>query len=193
MISGKSFRTLLGLALISLVAAPAPGESPVSLGEILRPAEQPRVMRFREEKHLAILVQTLTSRGVLRFVPPDTLIRELAGPSGVTYRIDGSRLSVSKGGQVIRQLDLQANPQLAGFALSLRALLKADIQTLQQQFDLRLTGNEGSWNLQLTPRDALVSRLIERISIAGGKQQIRMIDTYETGGDSSHMILLPDE
>ena len=110
----------------------------------------------------------------------------------MTYRIDGSRLSVSKGGQVIRQLDLQANPQLAGFALSLRALLKADIQTLQQQFDLRLTGNEGSWNLQLTP-DTLVSRLIERISIAGGKQQIRMIDTYETGGDSSHMILLPDD
>jgi hypothetical protein len=183
----------LGLALLSLAAVVAPGGNPVSLSEVLRPAEQPQVMRFKEAKHLAILDQTLTSSGVLRFVPPDTLTREMAGPSGMTYRIEGSQLSVSKGGQVIRQLDLQANPQLAGFALSLRALLKADIQTLQQHYDIQLTGSEVSWKLQLTPRDDPVSRLIERISIAGGKQQIHMIDSYETGGDSSHMILLPDE
>jgi hypothetical protein len=115
------------------------------------------------------------------------------GPSRMTYRIEGNQLSISKGGRIIRQLDLQTNPQLAGVAVTLRALLKADIQTLQQQYDLKLTGKEASWMLQLIPRDDLVSRIIERISIAGGNRQIRFIDTYETGGDHSHMTLLPND
>ena len=193
MISGKSFSTLLSLTLLVCAAGSVPGEESISLGEILRPAEQAQTMRFQEQKQLGILEQTLTDSGILRFIPPDTLIREMDGPSGMTYRIQGNQLSISKEGQIIRQLDLQANPQLAGFAVTLRALLKADIQTLQQQYDLKLTGTVESWVLQLTPRDGLVSRIIERIAIAGGNQRIRVIDTYETGGDHSHMTLMSNE
>ena len=193
MISGKSFSTLLSLTLLVCAAGSVPGEESISLGEILRPAEQAQTMRFQEQKQLGILEQTLTDSGILRFIPPDTLIREMDGPSRMTYRIDGSQLSISKGGQITRQLDLQSSPQLAGFAVTLRALLQADFQTLQQQYDLTLTGNGENWMLQLAPRDDLVSRMIERISITGGNRQIRFIDTYETGGDHSHMTLLPNE
>jgi hypothetical protein len=192
MTSGKSFSALL-LTLFSLAPAAVPAEASVSLSDILRPAEQPQVMRFREEKHLGILDQSLSDTGVLRFIPPATLIREMDGPSGMVYRIQGSQLSIDKGGRIIRQLDLQANPQLAGVAVTLRALLKADMQTLQRQYAMQLTGSEANWTLQLTPRDELVGRIIERISIRGGNRRIRDIDTYETGGDHTHMTLLPNE
>jgi hypothetical protein len=168
-------------------------EDSVSLTDILRPVQHQHVMRFQEQKQLSILDQTLTDSGVLRFIPPDTLIREMDGPSDMVYRIQGSQLSVSKGGRIIRQLDLEANPQLAGFAVTLRALLKADIQTLRQQYRLELTGTEANWVLWLSPRDASVSRIIERISITGGNRQIRSIDTYETGGDRTQMTLQPNE
>ena len=193
MISGKSFRSLLALGLFSLAPGPAPAEATVSLADILHPSRQQQVMRFHEDKNLRILDQTLTSSGILRFVPPDTLIREMDGSPGKTYRIEGNQLSISKAGEVVRQLDLQTSPELTGFAVTLRALLSADIERLNQQFTLTLTGTKTNWVLQLTPRDDMLSRLIERISIQGGDNQIRFIDTYETGGNHSHMTLLPNE
>jgi len=193
MISGKNFSSLLSLTLLVFIAGPLPGEESFSLGKILLPTEQPQTMRFQEQKQLGILEQALTDSGILHFIPPDTLIRKMDGPSETTYRIDGNQLNISKGGQIIRQLDLQSNPQLAGFAITLRALLKADIPTLERQYELKLTGSEVSWKLQLTPRDDLVTRIIERISISGQNRQIRFIDIYERGGDHSHMALLPNE
>jgi hypothetical protein len=194
MISGKSFRFLLFLALLTLSTLSVAAEpAAISLKEILIPSEQPLTMRYREEKSLQILDQILTSSGLLRFSPPDTLVREVDGWRDIAYRIEGSQISVSEGGRILRQLDLQASPELAGFATTLRALLAADIEALKKQYTLTVAGTAANWTLQLTPRNEPISRFIERISIGGGGGQIRFIDTYEQGGSHSRMDLMPDE
>ena len=191
MISGKSFRSLLILTLFSLAPASVFAEAAVTLDKILQPAEQPQTIRYQEQKTLGILEQTLTSRGVLRFTPPDTLVREIEGSPLMSYRIQGSQLSIHKDDQLVRQLDLDASPELAGFALTLRALLNADFHSLQQQYQFSVSGTQTAWVLQLTPSGDLLSRVIERISITGGNHRIHSIDTYERGGNYSHMTLLP--
>lgn len=193
MISGKRFSFRLGLVLLASLPSLSAQASGLVLKQILNPAEQPRVIRYREEKSLGILEQTLSGSGVLHFTPPDTLVREMDGTRNITYRIEGSQISVSKDGKLQRQLDLQTYPELAGVAVTLRALLKGDIETLKQQYALTLSGTLANWTLQLTPRNAPLSRLIDGLSIEGSQGQIRIIDTYEKGGNHSRMTLLVDE
>jgi len=192
MIFGKNFKLLLLALLLALPTLAADPLAP-TLEEILNPNNQPLEMRYREEKTLHILDQTLTSSGRLRFIPPDTLVREVDGWRGMVYRIEGNQINISEGDRVLRQLDLGSSPELAGFATTLRALLAADIETLTNHYDLTLTGSTADWSLQLIPRNEPLSRLVERISIEGGDGQIRLIDTFEWGGNHSRMALLPDE
>ena len=179
--------------LLAMLPALAAEPAAVSLKEIINPSERPLAMRYREEKTLQILNQTLTGSGLLRFIPPDTLVREADGWRERVYRIEGNQINISEGGRVLRQLGLGSSPELAAFATTLRALLTADTETLEKQYALTLTGTAANWSLQLIPRDEPLSRLVERISIEGGNGRIRSIDTFEWSGNHSRMALMPDE
>lgn len=193
MISGKTLSFGILLALLTAIPTLATEPAAISLQEILTPPEQPLVMRYREEKSLQILKQALTSSGLLRFIPPDTLVREEDGWRDVVYRIEGNQVSLSEDNRILRQLDLKLSPEIAGIATTLRALLAADTETLEKQYTLTLTGSSSDWTLQLTPRIEPISRFVEKILIDGGNGQIRMIDTYELSGNKSRMTLVPDE
>ncbi|MCP4287341.1 MAG: hypothetical protein GY792_23350 [Gammaproteobacteria bacterium] len=181
------FPTLLA-ALSTLAAEPAA----VAMKDILTSPERPIAMRYHEEKRLQILSQALTSSGLLRFIPPDTLVREEDGWRDIIYRIEGDQISISEDKKVLRQLDLKLSPEIAGIATTLRALLAADTTTLEKHYTLALTGSSSDWTLQLTPRIEPISRFVEKILIDGGNGQIRRIDTYEQSGDKSRLTLVPD-
>ena len=192
MISGKRHSSRLFLALLAVPLLSAGEESAISIKEIFKPSAQSLVMRFQEEKSMQILSQAVTSRGLLRFIPPDTLVREDEGSRGTVYRIEGNQVSISEGNRILRQFDLDTSPEIAGIATSLRALLAADGKALEEHYTLILSGSGSDWMLQLTPRFEQVSRIIEKILIRGGDGQIQRIDTYEQSGDISRMILIPD-
>lgn len=190
MISGKRFSYWwLSIALSTLAGEPAA----LSPQEVLDFSGESWSLRYQEEKHLRILEQPLTSSGLLHFEPPDTLVREIDGWRGTVYRIEGNQVSISEGGRILRQIDLQAIPELAGFASILRALLAADIETLEKQYTLTLTGTVESWTLHLSPRNEPLSQLVERVSIEGGNGRLQMVEILESGGNRSRMLLNPDE
>ncbi|MCB1868357.1 MAG: hypothetical protein KDI43_07455, partial [Gammaproteobacteria bacterium] len=91
-------------------------ESAISIKEIFKPSAQSLVMHFQEEKSMQILSQAVTSRGLLRFIPPDTLVREDDGSRGTVYRIEGNQVSISEGNRILRQFDLDTSPEIAGIA-----------------------------------------------------------------------------
>lgn len=181
------------LFLLLFVSPLFAAEQPLTLEQILVPDDQPRIMRFREEKQLQILEHTLTTTGRLRFMPPDTLIREEDGESRMSYRIQGDRVSIHQGEQQLRRLDLDSAPELAAFATSLRALLAGDREALQQQFELQLSGGRDAWILQLTPRSERLSQILEHLVLRGDRHGIRTVETLERGGNRSLMELIPDE
>jgi outer membrane lipoprotein-sorting protein len=187
-------RADLRLVLLLLFVSPlfAAGQ-PLSLEQILVPDDHPRVMRFREVKQLQILEHTLVTTGRLKFIPPDTLIREEDGESRMSYWIQGDQVSIHQGEQQLRRLDLGSTPELAAFATSLRALLAGDREALLQQFELQLSGERDAWLLQLTPRSERLTQILERLVLKGDRHGIRTVETVERGGNRSLMELLPDE
>ncbi len=182
---------LLFLLLFSLPLFAA--EPPLTLEQLLIPNDHPRVLRFREEKQLQILEHTLITTGRLRFLPPDTLIREEDGERRMSYRIQGNRVSIHQGEQQLRQLDLGNTPELAAFATSLRALLAGDSKALRQQFETQLSGEQDAWRLQLTPRSEHLGRILEQLVLQGDRSGIRTIETREQGGNRSLMELQTDD
>lgn len=184
----------LRLLLLLLFAFPLfAAEEPLSLEQILVPSDQPRILRFREEKRLQILEHTLTTTGRLRFIPPDTLIREEDGEKRMSYRIQGDLVTIRQGEQQLRRIHLGSTPELAAFATSLRALLAGDREALRRQFELQLSGGRDAWLLQLTPRSGRLAQILERLVLRGDGSGIRSIETLEQGGNSSLMELVTDD
>ncbi|MCB1859618.1 MAG: outer membrane lipoprotein carrier protein LolA [Gammaproteobacteria bacterium] len=192
MIFGKNPSYRLFLALFIAPCAWCKEPAAISILEVLKPPKQPLTMHFREEKRLQILNQPLKSHGLLRFIPPDTLVRKEDGWRDISYRIEGDQVSISEGERVLRQFDLGLSPGVAAIATTLRALLAADIQTLEKHYTLTLTGSSSEWTLLLTPRDKPASQFVKKVLIDGGNGRITAVDTYEQNGDRSHMMLMPD-
>jgi hypothetical protein len=184
----------LSLLLLLLFLSPLyAAEQPLTLEQILIPSDSPQILHFREVKRMQILEHTLITNGRLRFIPPDTLIREEEGARQMSYRIEGDLVTIHKGGQQLRQIDLGSTPELAAFATSLRALLAGDSEALRQQFKLDLSGQRDAWVLQLTPKSERLSQILERLVLKGDGEGIRTIETLEQGGNSSLMELVVDE
>ncbi len=183
----------LRLLFLLLFTLPLFAAGSLTLDQVLVSSDHPKVLRFKEEKRLQILEHTLTTTGRLRFIPPDTLIREEDGEQQMSYRIQGDFVTMQQGDRLLRQIDLGATPELAAFATGLRALLLGDSGALQQQFELQLSGRRDAWLLQLTPRSERLAQILEQLVIRGDADGICSVETRERGGNSSLMELTSDE
>jgi len=168
----------------------APGLSAV-LGSMAR--DTPGRLAFTETRDDPMLEERQQLTGHLEFHPPDTLIRTVDRPRGETVRIQGNRLTVERGGQVRRELSLDEQPALAGFAAAFRGLMGNDPATLQAHYEIELHGDPSDWQLRLTPRDRTLARFLLGMEIHGGGGQLCEILTREAGGHESHMRLEPVE
>ncbi|MFN2348787.1 MAG: LolA-related protein [Thioalkalivibrio sp.] len=188
---------LLCLCLPGLVQGNDPGNNtdsePAGLSAVLASMarDTPGRLAFTETRNDPMLEETQQLTGHLEFQPPDTLIRTVDGPRGETVRIEDNRLTVERGGQVRRELSLDEQPPLAGFAAAFRGLMGNDPATLQAHYEIELHGDPTDWELRLTPRDRTLARFLLGMEIHGGEGQLREILTREAGGHESHMRLEP--
>lgn len=149
-------------------------------------------VRYREEKHLALLELPIESSGWLRFEPPNTLVRELDGPGGRRFLVQGTTLTMEEEGMPPRVLQLGRDPVALALLGSLRALILGDAQALERLYRVRVEGNEAAWEMQLEPLSAELSAHLERISVVGSGDRMLRLTTYETGGDWSRLEILHD-
>jgi hypothetical protein len=173
---------LFGFAMAA-IAAP-----PWTLSQLLDGFAQTRASRasFVETKNVRVLDRPLVSSGELRFEAPDRLEKRTLKPRPELLVLEGDRLTLERGERRL-QLDLRAYPQAAAFVESIRGTLAGDRAALERVYRLRLEGNERSWVLVLTPRDADMASLVQRVRIAGQRFDVTVVEILQANGDSALM------
>jgi outer membrane lipoprotein-sorting protein len=145
---------------------------------------------FVETRRLAVLSKPLESSGELIYVAPDKLEKRTLRPRPESMVVDGDALTVERGNRKY-QLQLQAYPELAAFIDSIRGTLAGDRQSLERSYQLAMSGPAEAWVLQLTPRDDRMKTVVQRIRIAGSRDQVNSIEITQSDGDSSLMVIEP--
>ncbi|MDE0884878.1 MAG: outer membrane lipoprotein carrier protein LolA [Myxococcota bacterium] len=144
--------------------------------------------RFREEKHLALLVSPLLSEGTLYFSPPNLLLRRVDSPIPSSVLIREGRLSMTSEGGLMT-IGLDEDPVVRVFADSLRMVLSGDLSGLRTIYEVELTAfdpaEEGLFALQLKPLDPALRSVLSAIEVQGRGTKITQLKVQEAGGDFS--------
>jgi hypothetical protein len=142
--------------------------------------------RFVEEKHLALLVQPLESRGRLFFAHPGLLLRRVEAPrrSDVVITPTELRMKDADGEQSI---DLRSRNDIKPFVQSLTWLFAGDRKALAEMYAIAFEpARDGApWRVTLTPKNGPIARLIRSIVMLGSGLAVSQIEVHETSGDET--------
>jgi outer membrane lipoprotein-sorting protein len=174
---------LLGLPAVSLAAT-------LDLAQLMQSLAQSHGGRasFVEKKYLNILDRPVESTGELLYLAPSHLEKRTLTPKPENMILDGQQLTIVRGKQK-HTLRLQDYPQVATLVESIRATLAGDRKALERQYRLELAGSQEHWSLQLIPTDAAMVALVQRIRIAGSRDQVSSIEMVQKDGDRSVMTI----
>lgn len=146
--------------------------------------------QFVETKYLALLDRPVTARGLLFFQAPDQLEKRTLEPKRESLLLIGDLLTIERGAR--RQvLPLQNFPEVAVFIEGLRATLMGDTASLQQRFQIELSGTRQQWRLLLLPHDERALRMVQRIAITGSDATLQALEIQQADGDRSLMTITP--
>jgi hypothetical protein len=179
--------------LLSVLAATLSGPCAAQAGEdvlavVMRAMSQRSQgqARFEERQFLSVLKAPLESSGELRFTAPDRLEKRTVSPKPEILVLERGTLSIDRGSQHFT-VSVQDHPQLGAFVEGLRATLMGDRQTLERYYTID-SGRDGvRWWINLTPRDPVLSAVVQGIRIIGQQASIRSVETLRANGDRSMM------
>lgn len=143
---------------------------------------------FVETKHIALLDKPVESSGELLYMAPDRLEKRTLKPKPEIMVVNGGALVIERGRQKYH-LQLHAYPELAAFIDSIRGTLAGDRKALERNYRLGLAGSADHWSLQLVPLDEKMLAVVQRIRIAGVRDQVDSIEITQADGDSSLMVI----
>jgi hypothetical protein len=144
---------------------------------------------FIEKKSIAILEKPVESSGELFYIAPDRLEKRTLKPKAESMLLDHGTLTIEQKGKK-HVLQLQSYPEIAAFIDSIRGTLAGDRKALERTYKLDLEGDEQNWMLTLLPLDAKMKKVVERIRITGGRNELRNIEINQADGDSSLMTIV---
>jgi hypothetical protein len=193
----SSFSILTRNALLILSLAFAACMAPVSyadewdIDQLMRTLAQTRSghASFIEKKSIAILEKPVESSGELFYTAPDRLEKRTLKPKAESMLLDHGTLTIEQKGKK-HVLQLQSYPEIAAFIDSIRGTLAGDRKALERTYKLNLEGDEQNWTLTLLPLDAKMKKVVERIRISGGRNELRNIEINQADGDSSLMTIV---
>jgi outer membrane lipoprotein-sorting protein len=175
----------LAPALVAAFALCAAGRalafSAAELMHLLSDVQSSRA-HFIETRHSAMLKAPLTLSGRLVYRRPDRLEKHVQAPFVETITIEGSRVTVARGGAgTDRVITLPAGGTAQALIESLRATLAGDLPALERHFAVAVSGSRTAWTMSLTPRGATLP--VVRVDFAGRDSRIQRIEVLESGGD----------
>lgn len=147
-------------------------------------------VQYTEKKYSSFLDDPMILTGVLRYFPPDTVIREQITPEVVRFEIRGNMVNILRNGEN-RLVMLDGVPALQVFVDTLRAILAGDLDSLKPYYEIGFSGDVSSWIIALRPRDKKLGTYIETIKFKGALGRIKKIEVHENDEDWSEMILEP--
>lgn len=92
--------------------------------------------RFTEERTVTGFDSPLRASGTLSFTAPDRFARQTLEPRRERLEVVGNQLRLERGGRV-RQMALDAVPELAALVEGLRGTLTGNGALLRKHFDVR--------------------------------------------------------
>ena len=193
-------RSLLGAGTMAITVAalasatlssPVLAATTLTLDDLMRTLAQrgPESARFVEKKYLAVLDnKPIESSGELRYAPPNRIEKKTLKPKPESLIVDGDQAVVERNGQRMT-LRLSAYPDIAPFVDSIRGTLSGDRKSLERVYRLELTGDAERWTLVMLPSDQKLATLVQRIDVAGNRDQVRSIAILQGDGDRSVMTI----
>lgn len=193
-------RLLIALALCcSLLAAwaaaakqPAPEPTSV-LARLQKTASGVKTIAgsFVQERHLAMLRKAQTARGRFYFCQPSRIRWEVTEPVRAGFVINGDNGRRWRPGEKPQSFEVSREPVLAVIASQLIAWARCDFATLQRDYGISVLSEEPV-SLKLVPSRAAASKFLDHLNItfAPGGQQVRTVEVFEKGGDSTRITFL---
>jgi hypothetical protein len=186
--------TLAGAACPLFVAgagtsAPArAADAPFTVAALMRMLAErgPERARFTETKFLAILDKPIVASGELRYAPPDRLEKRTEKPRPESMVLAGDLATVERDGRT-QTIRLSEYPEVAALVGSLRGTLAGDKGALERIYKLELYGTPERWTLVMLPADLKLATLVQRIDVAGVRNDVRSIEILQADGDRSLM------
>jgi hypothetical protein len=171
-----------GMLLSVAGAAFAEALSVEHLQRLLQDAPHADV-RFTEMRESRWLAAPIESSGTMRSNAM-MLEKRVERPRPETWRILSDRMQVTApGSDGVKEVMLDRAPAAAALADALRRVMAGDLEALNKDFQLELSGDEREWTLQLTPRDPDVARQLKQISLQGAGRRLAVIVIQESQGD----------
>ena len=138
--------------------------------------------RFRESRHLSILVDPIETDGVLYFAPPDRIARHTTRPERSSVIGDAGRLSFGdETGH--RTFDLNSSEVAQALVGNLMVVLRGDLKSLRALYSIDFEVEDGHWTLDLEPRSRALRGIIERVRFTGRGRELHAMETRGSNGD----------
>lgn len=160
--------TVLALVLVPLMAM-ADFETP----DIVRIAQAtaidpPGSVRFREERHNPMFSEPLVLTGSLEYLGPGVIRKNIESPFQESYLIEPGQVTVVKNNRE-EVLPTRQGKMISAMLGGIEALLAGDHDSIEEAFEIDLSGTMASWILDLTPRSKRLRKYINSIEIAGNE------------------------
>jgi hypothetical protein len=171
-----------GMLLSVAGAAFAEALSVEHLQRLLQDAPHADV-RFTEMRESRWLAAPIESSGTMRSNAM-MLEKRVERPRPETWRILSDRMQVTApGSDGVKEVMLDQAPAAAALANTLRRVMAGQLEALNKDFQLELSGDEREWTLQLTPRHPDVARQLKQICLQGAGRRLAVIVIQESQGD----------
>ncbi len=185
-------RAAFVLACALAVPLTAVGADPLDLTQLMQTLGKVKAgeATFTEQRHVAMLEQTLQSSGKLSFEAPDIFVRETLKPRPERIAINGNTLTLSQGTRT-RTMALDSAPEAAVIVEAIRGTLTGNKDVLERHFNTRVSGNAQLWFLELVPREARLRSQVTSVRVAGQQGVVREVLVSMPDGDRSVMSIDP--
>jgi outer membrane lipoprotein-sorting protein len=158
----------------------------VTLEDIQQKLTTHKLLRgqFVQTKTLQMFNQPLLSAGHFLLDQQQGLLWAQVEPFPVSLVLVKDKLSQQFAGQPAEVILAKDNPMVFYFSHLFLALFKGDVAALSEQFTIKVSANEQTWQLLLTPKSAPLNKIFSGISIEG-KDFIEQLQLTELNGDLS--------
>jgi outer membrane lipoprotein-sorting protein len=127
---------------------------------------------FHQQKHLKVLHKPLISTGTFTYDQNKGVIWKTLTPVESLLLVNESKLITGQGEQAVP----------AAFGKVFKAMLGGDVATLTDGFAITGTDQKTSWQLELTPKDEMLKRIISAM-VLSGDTELRGLEIREAGGN----------
>jgi len=146
--------------------------------------------KFVEKKYIAILDKPVISTGEMTYTAPDRLEKRTLTPKVETLLLDKDILSIEREKQKL-SINLANQPEALAFVDSIRGTLSGNRAALEKNYALYLSGDSNKWVLTLLPSEQKIAAMVQRITVTGSKNQVRVIEYLQADGDRSVLNIDP--